>query len=254
MTRHLSHLFHLLPLAAMASAAGAAPVPRAPLPAGTHATLAILETTDLHANVVGYDYFKLAADPSLGLDRTATLIAQARRDFPNTVLLDNGDTIQGSALGDYQAVVAPVKCGELLGIHKVMKRLGYDGGGVGNHDFNYGLGFLSQVTGNRFDVPGVARARKPCAGPGFPIVLANVVSVRTHQPLFAPYRIIEKRVHAEDAAKSPSRRRSGSASSASPRPRSCPGTSAGWKAASPRKASSRRRGATFRRCAGRAPT
>lgn len=203
MTRHLSHLFRLLPLAAMASAAGAAPVPRGPLPAGTHATLAILETTDLHANVVGYDYFKLAADPSLGLDRTATLIAQARREFPNTVLLDNGDTIQGSALGDYQAVVAPVKCGERLGIHKVMKRLGYDGGAVGNHDFNYGLGFLGQVTGHRFDVPGVPRARKPCAGPGFPIVLANVVSVRTHQPVFAPYRIIEKRVRAEDAAGKP---------------------------------------------------
>ena len=197
MTRHLSHLFRLLPLAAMVSASAA------PVPAGTTATLAILETTDIHANVVGYDYFKLAADPSLGLDRTATLIAQARREFPNTVLLDNGDTIQGSALGDYQAVVAPVKCGELLGIHKVMKRLGYDGGGVGNHDFNYGLGFLGQVTGNRFDVPGVPRAQKPCAGPGFPIVLANVVSVRTHQPLFAPYRIIEKRVRAEDAAGKP---------------------------------------------------
>ena len=197
MTRHLSHLFRLLPLAAMVSASAA------PVPAGTTATLAILETTDIHANVVGYDYFKLAADPSLGLDRTATLIAQARREFPNTVLLDNGDTIQGSALGDYQAVVAPVKCGELLGIHKVMKRLGYDGGGVGNHDFNYGLGFLGQVTGNRFDVPGVPRAKKPCAGPGFPIVLANVVSVRTHQPLFAPYRIIEKRVQAEDAAGKP---------------------------------------------------
>ena len=200
MTRHLSHLFRLLPLAAMVSAAAAA---TAPVPAGTRATLAILETTDIHANVVGYDYFKLASDPSLGLDRTATLIAQARRDFPNTLLLDNGDTIQGTALGDYQAVVAPVKCGELLGIHKVMKRLGYDGGGVGNHDFNYGLGFLGQVTGNRFDVPGVPRAKKTCAGPGFPIVLANVVSVRTHKPLFAPYRIIERHVRAEDAAGQP---------------------------------------------------
>src|SRR5689334_2669995 len=141
--------------------------------AGARAELAVLETTDLHSAVVGYDYFKLADDPSLGLDRTATLIAQARRDFPNTLLFDNGDTIQGSALGDYQAVVAPVKCGERLGIHKVMQRLGYDGGGVGNHDFNYGLGFLGQVTGNRFDVPGVARPKKPCAGPGFPVVLAN---------------------------------------------------------------------------------
>ncbi len=198
MTHPLSHLFRLMPLAAVVSAAGAAPVTE-----GTRATLAILETTDIHANVVGYDYFKLAADPSLGLDRTATLIAQARRDFPNTLLLDNGDTIQGSALGDYQAVVAPVACGERLGIHKVMQRLGYDGGGVGNHDFNYGLGFLGQVTGNRFDVPGVARPKKPCAGPGFPIVLANVYSARTHKPLFAPYRILAKRVHAVDAAGHP---------------------------------------------------
>ena len=181
MTRRLSLPFRLLPLLAAVSAACAASVP-----AGTHATLAILETTDIHANVVGYDYFRLAADPSLGLDRTATLIAQARREFPNTVLLDNGDTIQGSALGDYQAVVAPVKCGQLLGVHKAMKRLGYDGGSVGNHDFNYGLAFLGQVTGSRFDVPGIARPAKACAGPGFPVVLANVYSARTHKPLFSP--------------------------------------------------------------------
>jgi 2',3'-cyclic-nucleotide 2'-phosphodiesterase/3'-nucleotidase len=198
MTHPLSHLFRLMPLAAVVSAASAAPVTE-----GTRATLAILETTDLHANVVGYDYFKLAADPSLGLDRTATLIAQARREFPNTLLLDNGDTLQGNALGDYQAAVAPVKCGELPGIYKAMKRLGYDGGGVGNHDFNYGLGFLAQVTGSRFDVPGVKKPARPCAGPGFPIVLANVYSVRTHQPLFAPYRILSKRVRAVDAAGNP---------------------------------------------------
>lgn len=198
MTRSLSHPFRLMPLVAVLSAAGAAPVPE-----GTRTTLAILETTDIHANVVGYDYFKLAADPSFGLDRTATLIAQARREFPNTVLLDNGDTIQGTALGDYQALAKPVKCGELLGVHKAMQRLGYDGGGVGNHDFNYGLAFIGQVTGNRFDVPGVPRPKKACAGPGFPIVLANVYSARTHKPLFAPYRIIAKRVHAVDAAGNP---------------------------------------------------
>jgi 2',3'-cyclic-nucleotide 2'-phosphodiesterase/3'-nucleotidase len=190
----LSHLFRAATLAAAVSVAHAAPVP-----AGTHATLAILETTDLHANAVGYDYYKLAADPSLGFDRTATLIAQARREFPNSVLLDDGDTIQGNALGDYQALVAPVKCGELPAIYKAMKRLGYDGGTIGNHDFNYGLAYLAQVTGSRFDVPGSARPKRACAGPGFPLVLANVYSVRTHAPLFAPYRIIEKRVRAEDA-------------------------------------------------------
>jgi 2',3'-cyclic-nucleotide 2'-phosphodiesterase/3'-nucleotidase len=193
MTPRLSHLYALIPVAAAVSALAA------PVAPGTHATLAILETTDLHANVVGYDYFKLAQDPSFGLDRTATLIARARREFPNTVLLDDGDTIQGTALGDYQAVVAPVKCGELPAIYLAMQRLGYDGGSVGNHDFNYGLGYLGQVTGTRFDVPGVEQPARPCAGPGFPIVLANVYSVRTHAPLFAPYRIIDKRVRAEDA-------------------------------------------------------
>ncbi|GAB3452214.1 bifunctional 2',3'-cyclic-nucleotide 2'-phosphodiesterase/3'-nucleotidase [Massilia terrae] len=168
------------------------------VPAGATATLAVLETTDLHSNVVGYDYYKLAADPSLGLERTATLIAAARREFANTLLLDNGDTLQGTALADYQAIAHPVRCGQRLAIYKVMNRLGYEGGGVGNHDFNYGLRFLAQVTGSRFDVSGVDKTMR-CAGPAFPIVLANVYSLKTHKPLFAPYRIIDKRIAATDA-------------------------------------------------------
>ena len=64
----------------------AAPVLAAAPKAGSSAELAILETTDLHSAVVGYDYFKLAADPSLGLDRTASLIAQARRVFISRII------------------------------------------------------------------------------------------------------------------------------------------------------------------------
>ncbi|MGJ9416221.1 bifunctional 2',3'-cyclic-nucleotide 2'-phosphodiesterase/3'-nucleotidase [Massilia sp. CMS3.1] len=167
-------------------------------PKGASATLAVLETTDLHANVVGYDYFKLADEPSIGLDRTARLIAQARAEFANTVLFDNGDTIQGNALADYQALVKPLRCDQTLGIYKVMNALKYDGASIGNHEFNYGLGFLSQVTGNRFQVAGVDQPKR-CAGPAFPQVLANVYSVQTKKPLFAPYRIIEKKVSARDA-------------------------------------------------------
>ena len=132
---------------------------------------------------------------TLGLERAATLIAAARREFANTLLLDNGDTLQGTALADYQAIAHPVKCDQRLAIYKVMNRLGYEGGGVGNHDFNYGLRFLAQVTGNRVDVDGVDRNMR-CAGPHFPIVLANVYSMKTHQPLLAPYRIIDKRITA----------------------------------------------------------
>ena len=169
------------------------------VPAGATAVLAVLETTDVHSNVLGYDYYKLAPDPSFGLDRTATLIAAARKEFANTLLLDNGDTIQGTALADYQALVAPLPCDQVLGIYKVMNQLGVEGGGIGNHEFNYGLGYLSQVTGSRFEVDGVDPARPRCAGPAFPQVLANVYSSKTHKQLFAPYRIIAKQVSALDA-------------------------------------------------------
>lgn len=172
----------------------------ATVPAGTRTTLALLETTDLHTNVMSYDYFKLAEDKALGFERTATLITQARQEFPNTLLLDNGDTIQGTALSDYQATINPLACDQTLAMYKVMNAAGYEGGGIGNHEFNYGLPFLSQVTGNRFDVSGMAEpaAQPTCKGPSFPLVLANVNSVKSAQPLFQPYSIISKTVTATD--------------------------------------------------------
>jgi len=168
-------------------------------PAGSTATLALLETTDLHANVLSYDYYKLQDEPSIGLERTAALIARARAEFPNNLLLDNGDTIQGTALADYQALVKPLACDQTLAIYKAMNLLKVDGGGIGNHEFNYGLAFLSQVTGNQFDVDSVDATKPRCAGPQFPQVLANVYSVKSGKPLFAPYHIIDKQITAVGA-------------------------------------------------------
>lgn len=187
----------LLPalLAASLTACVSLPYDAAP-PTGSRATLGVLETTDLHANLVGYDYYKLKADPSIGLERTATLIAAARKDYPNNVLLDNGDAIQGTALADYQALVAPLPCGQTLAIYKAMNQLGYDGGGIGNHEFNYGLPYLNQVTASHFEVDGVAADAARCAGPAFPLVLANIYSRRTRQPLFPPYRILQRQISA----------------------------------------------------------
>lgn len=168
-------------------------------PAGTTASLALLETTDLHTNVLSYDYFKLAEDKSIGFERVATLIKAARAEFPNSLLLDNGDTIQGTALSDYQALISPVSCSQTLAMYKVMNAAGFDGGGIGNHEFNYGLQYLSQVTGSRFNVDGLPEpaAQPTCAGPKFPQVLANVYSVKTRQPLFQPYAILSKTLTAK---------------------------------------------------------
>jgi 2',3'-cyclic-nucleotide 2'-phosphodiesterase/3'-nucleotidase len=187
-----------LPLFVLVQLAACGTLP-ANAPHGARATLALLETSDLHANVLSYDYYKLAPDASLGLERTATLIRQARAEFPNTLLLDNGDTIQGTALADYQALAAPLRCDETLAIYKAMNQLGVEGGGLGNHDFNYGLPYLSQVTGARFDVDGVDPAAPRCAGASFPLVLANIYSAKTKQPLFQPFTIIDKRISATGA-------------------------------------------------------
>lgn len=188
------------PLAALALAsallAGCAAQPwkTGQAPDGARAKVAILETTDVHSNVLSYDYYKLKPDDSLGYERTATLIRRARAEFPNHFLFDSGDTIQGSVLADYQALVKPVGCDQELAIYKAMDAIGYDGGTAGNHEFNYGLGFLSQVTGTPMNVDG-GRDRR-CAGPHFPLVLANVYSARDGKPIFKPWTIVSKNIEA----------------------------------------------------------
>ena len=180
--------------------------PQASVPQGSTLDVAILGTTDLHANVLGYDYYKLAEDKSYGVDRTATLIANARKQNANTLLFDNGDTIQGTALSDYQALVAPVQCSDMLAIYKQMKLLAYDAATLGNHEFNYGLPFLSQITNTDLGLAGIGKGTaqtnpagaKDCAAPGFPFVSANVVSAASKQPVFKPWVVLDKTFKAAD--------------------------------------------------------
>ncbi len=169
------------------------------------ATLALLETTDLHTHVLGFDYFRLADDPSAGLDRTATLIHQARAEFPNTLLVDAGDTIEGTALADYQAQVQAPGCRTPIAIVKAMNLLRYDAATVGNHEFNYGLNWLARSTGSPFGFgmdlhdADSQKSGQRCAGPNFPLVLANVVGKQSGRPLFAPFVILNRTVQAIDS-------------------------------------------------------
>ena len=185
----------LLALAALALAGcSALPWRAGRVPDGARAKVAILETTDIHANVLGYDYYRLKDDPTVGFERTATLIRRARAEYPNHFLFDSGDTIQGSVLADYQALVKPVACDQELAVYRAMDAIGYDGGTPGNHEFNYGLGYLSQVTGTPMNVDGGRHTH--CAGPHFPLVLANVYSARDGAPIFKPWTIVEKTIDA----------------------------------------------------------
>ena len=178
-----------LAAAATLAACGGDKTSNAPA-AGTTVALTMMETTDLHQNILGYDYYKLAADNSVGIERTSTLIKQVRAANKNTMLFDAGDIIQGTVLGDYQALVNKVPCTDKLAIFKAMDSIGYDAGTIGNHEFNYGLGFLSQVTGTPMNVDGGRTDR--CTGPHFPLVLSNVFSTRDGAPIFKPWTVVQK--------------------------------------------------------------
>ncbi|WP_375056152.1 bifunctional 2',3'-cyclic-nucleotide 2'-phosphodiesterase/3'-nucleotidase [Zobellella sp. DQSA1] len=136
--------------------------------------LRIIETTDIHTNIMDFDYFKDAPSAQLGLVRAATLIHQARQEAGNHLLVDNGDLIQGSPMGDYMASkgLAP---GEIHPAYKAMNLLGYEVGNIGNHEFNFGLDFLQSAI----------------AGAGFPYISANVLDAGSGEPLFRPYLIKE---------------------------------------------------------------
>ncbi len=134
--------------------------------------LRIIETTDIHTNVMDYDYYKDKPSQKIGLTRAATLVKEARGEVTNSVLVDNGDLLQGSPMGDYMASKG-IKPGEIHPVYKAMNQLDYDVGNIGNHEFNYGLEFL----------------KTSLEGANFPYISANVFDKKTGDHYFKPYLI-----------------------------------------------------------------
>ena len=126
--------------------------------------------------MVNYDYYQDKPAQNVGLAKTAVLIEDAKKENSNVLLVDNGDTIQGTPLGTYKAIVNPIKDGEQHPMYTALQKLGFDAGTLGNHEFNYGLDYLKKV---------IATA-------GMPIVNANVVDAKTGAFVYDPYKIIKK--------------------------------------------------------------
>ena len=143
---------------------------------GQKVDMRILATTDLHTNLVNYDYYQDKPVETLGLAKTAVLIEEAKRENSNVILVDNGDTIQGTPLGTYKSIVDPIEKGEQHPMYAALQALGFEAGTLGNHEFNYGLDYLSRVIETA----------------GFPIVNANVLDPATGKFIYQPYKIIEK--------------------------------------------------------------
>ncbi|NLR95863.1 bifunctional 2',3'-cyclic-nucleotide 2'-phosphodiesterase/3'-nucleotidase [Rhizobium sp. P38BS-XIX] len=152
--------------------------------ASNQAHLRLMETTDIHVNVFPYDYYADKPNDTMGLTRTATIIDNIRAEATNSLLIDNGDVLQGNPMGDYMAYQHGMKDGDVHPVIKAMNTLGYSVGTLGNHEFNYGLDFMFKVL----------------AGANFPFVCANLTkgqlaSDPTKDDLFfKPYLIQEKKI------------------------------------------------------------
>ncbi|MEM7872676.1 bifunctional 2',3'-cyclic-nucleotide 2'-phosphodiesterase/3'-nucleotidase [Morganella morganii] len=143
--------------------------------------LRVMETSDIHSNLIDFDYFKDKPTEQFGLVRTAGLIKAAKDEATNAVLVDNGDLIQGSPLADYM-VSKGLNDGEAHPAHKLMNTMGYTVGNFGNHEFNFGLDYL----------------KKAIAGADFPYVNANIIDEKTGKNLFTPYIIVDTPVKDRD--------------------------------------------------------
>jgi 2',3'-cyclic-nucleotide 2'-phosphodiesterase/3'-nucleotidase len=139
-------------------------------------TLTILQTTDLHTNLMPWDYFSGTADEKRGLAKVATLI-KAERAKGCTLLVDSGDTIQGTPLGTYYALSDNQPKHPMA---VAMNLLSYDVMALGNHEFNYGMDVLNKFVGEvNFPVLG-ANVRKKADGTAAfnPYIIKDVCGVR----------------------------------------------------------------------------
>ncbi|MEY8347668.1 bifunctional 2',3'-cyclic-nucleotide 2'-phosphodiesterase/3'-nucleotidase [Bacillus cereus] len=106
--------------------------------------LRILETSDIHVNLMNYDYYQTKTDNKVGLVQTATLVNEERAKAKNSVLFDDGDALQGNPLGDYVAQKG-LDGNYVHPLYRVMNLMKYDVISLGNHEFNYGLDYLHKA-------------------------------------------------------------------------------------------------------------
>lgn len=140
----------------------------------------VMGTTDLHGNVFNWDYFTDRefddkAHNDVGLAKISTLVERVRAEKGrcNTLLIDAGDTIQGTQLSYYYAKVDPITArrGPVHPMAQAMNAIGYDAAALGNHEFNYGI-------------PVLRKFEEQC---DFPLLGANALDAKTLRPAFAPY-------------------------------------------------------------------
>jgi 2',3'-cyclic-nucleotide 2'-phosphodiesterase / 3'-nucleotidase len=149
----------------------AAVVFRGDAAAPARAHVVILGTTDMHGRVFPIDYYTNKYD-NLGIAKVATLVKEARKTDPDLLLVDSGDTIQGTPLEYFHNKKNNTPPDPMM---LAMNALHYDSMTVGNHEYNFGLKVLN-------------KARSEAK---FPWLSANSYDKGTDHPHYTPYIVKE---------------------------------------------------------------
>ncbi len=135
-------------------------------------SISIIETTDVHGVILPYDFIE---NEKLNVSMASSFdyIKQIRKKKDATLLLDNGDNLQGQPEVYYYNFIDTV---QPHFVAEAMNYMGYDAGTVGNHDIEAGHAVYDKLV----------KEYK------FPLLAANAVDIKTGNPYFKPYIIIEK--------------------------------------------------------------
>ncbi|MFD1778308.1 bifunctional metallophosphatase/5'-nucleotidase [Fredinandcohnia salidurans] len=134
-------------------------------------SITILETSDVHGNIFPINYGN-NKPVGLGLTKIATVIKEERSRNKNTIVIDNGDLIQGTPLTYYYVRSSRHKQNPMI---KLLNDLKYDAAVVGNHEFNYGIDVLQQTITEST----------------FPWLSANIVNEKGNPFIGNPYIMVE---------------------------------------------------------------
>jgi 2',3'-cyclic-nucleotide 2'-phosphodiesterase len=146
--------------------------------------LTIMATSDMHQYLMPYDYMADEANETVGFSKVFTKIQEIRETNNNTLLLSNGDFIQGSLLGLHEYQIDPIQEGETQTIIKAYNEAGYEAAAVGNHELqDYPMNFFE----------------KAVAGANFPFLAANIFMADNEDEHYVdPYVVLDKQINGEN--------------------------------------------------------
>lgn len=106
--------------------------------------ITILHTNDVHSHIEPFPATHRRYANRAGVSRRYTLIEKIKAENPNTLVLDAGDSFQGTPYFNFYG-------GELE--FKLMNKMGYHASTIGNHEFDNGIdNITAQLRHAKFDM------------------------------------------------------------------------------------------------------